>query len=707
MRISNVKVESYGGIRDRTFALEPGLNVFYGPNEAGKSSLRSFITMTIFPKAGLKYPVQKGTDRGKVEVELSDGQRLTFEKDGKKSSGLGSELCGIADKEYISIYSISPNELRDVKGLEQGDIRNRFLTIPGGADLPKAYSDIDDRRLELLPETKRSSRCRIAVLMDEEHRKDVAVKQLRHRESGDENYGGLVQRRKELEAMQKAYSEDVRNADAVRTASHRAEGRASDLQKIAELEEREAALAYSENTDTSKLTLLESELERLTTAANKASMKAEEERMKLRGRRPEPFIRNKSQIEYLERQSDEYYYLKQKAAHASAPRAEPEPQRNLPVVAIAGGAIAAGGAVALMFSTVAGAAVIAIGVFVAVFGFRMWKKAPVKSSAPAPRESYSEDNSRIAYVEEKMEDVAADTGIERKGFRSDLQTLTEMLTLSLAYDNAVRASKEAEDERKRAESDLNLFLTGYGGRDRYEQAVKDAAELKDVRSQLKALRESTASVETVQVDSAQAESDYQQAVEKKTEIDTELARIDQALRDITNDTSIEDAITEWTEAGAAVYNACIDWARLMLEKIILDGASTNAYSSHRPDVLTRADAFLSAMTDGRYRIDTDPRATEIGIVDKESGEIKTVKEWSSGLEDQVKLSLKMAVSLSLSKERPPVILDDVLLTSDSGRKGKACEAIRMLSDDIQVLYFTCDRETRDLMERAGARINDL
>ena len=306
-----------------------------------------------------------------------------------------------------------------------------------------------------------------------------------------------------------------------------------------------------------------------------------------------------------------------------------------------------------------------------------------------------------------MEDVAADTGIERKGFRSDLQTLTEMLTLSLAYDNAVRASKEAEDERKRAESDLNLFLTGYGGRDRYEQAVKDAAELKDVRSQLKALRESTASVETVQVDSAQAESDYQQAVEKKTEIDTELARIDQALRDITNDTSIEDAITEWTEAGAAVYNACIDWARLMLEKIILDGASTNAYSSHRPDVLTRADAFLSAMTDGRYRIDTDPRASEIGIVDRETGEVKTVKEWSSGLEDQVKLSMKMAVSLSLSKERPPVILDDVLLTSDSGRKGRACEAIRMLSDDIQVLYFTCDRETRDLMERAGARINDL
>ena len=66
MRISKVRIESYGALRDRSFTLEPGLNVFYGPNEAGKSTLRSFITMTVFPKAGLKYPVQKGSDSGKA-----------------------------------------------------------------------------------------------------------------------------------------------------------------------------------------------------------------------------------------------------------------------------------------------------------------------------------------------------------------------------------------------------------------------------------------------------------------------------------------------------------------------------------------------------------------------------------------------------------------------------------------------------------------
>ena len=86
---------------------------------------------------------------------------------------------------------------------------------------------------------------------------------------------------------------------------------------------------------------------------------------------------------------------------------------------------------------------------------------------------------------------------------------------------------------------------------------------------------------------------------------------------------------------------------------------------------------------------------------------KVAKEWSSGLEDQVKLSVKMAVSLSLSKEKPPVILDDILLTSDTGRKHAACKALAELSGDIQVIYFTCDRETRDFLEQEGAAVTDL
>jgi uncharacterized protein YhaN len=113
------------------------------------------------------------------------------------------------------------------------------------------------------------------------------------------------------------------------------------------------------------------------------------------------------------------------------------------------------------------------------------------------------------------------------------------------------------------------------------------------------------------------------------------------------------------------------------------------------------------MTGGRYSMSTDPRDTELAIVDRNNGEKKIAKEWSSGLEDQVKLSVKMAVSLSLSKEKPPVILDDILLTSDTERKRAACKALAELSKEIQVIYFTCDRETRDFLEAEGSSVTEI
>ena len=38
MRFESVKAHAFGPFRDKTLELSPGMNVVYGPNEAGKSS---------------------------------------------------------------------------------------------------------------------------------------------------------------------------------------------------------------------------------------------------------------------------------------------------------------------------------------------------------------------------------------------------------------------------------------------------------------------------------------------------------------------------------------------------------------------------------------------------------------------------------------------------------------------------------------------
>ena|GEM_PF-1298439 len=701
MKIRKTRVESYGKMKDRTFELEPGLNVFYGPNEAGKSTLRSFITMTLFPKAGLTYPTQKAGDSGSLEVELEDGSILTFERDGKKSSSTAPQICGIDDKEYVSIYSMQPKELRDVRGIEKGEIRNRFLTIPGGADLPGAYEAIDSQRTALLPDGRRSDRCRIAQLMAAEHAAGRRVKELSNRESGDSQYAELVRKRDRLVRLLADSERKVEAADNVRRASERADAHSGTKQQIADLEALEAKLAYAEGTDTVRVKTLTEDCKRLKETAEEKEGKYDRARIKVRDCPAEAYSTREREIRSLSGSIFEYERRKRQGGQP-ARTARPEPAGNFPTVLIVGGLVAVAGlAIAALVNLYVGIGAAVGGILVSLMGLRRRQY-----EAPAQVHTGSDDD-MVKYFENRVRELSKELNVPVSDPVNAVNTMMDNLEALKAVAELHEDYEEAKEKADNAGEKLSAFYDGFGGKERYNQAVRDVAKLAEVRAQLEALRKTVENVETVEVDKETADSDYTTATVEKDEVQRELAAVDQALKDISEDTTTEEAITAASDASTEVYNACLDWARLMLEKIILDKATEKAYGEHRPDVLTRADSFLDAMTGGRYRMDTDPRSTSIGIVDAETGEVKTEKEWSSGLEDQVKLSLKMAVSLSLSKEKPPVILDDILLTSDSGRKEGACKALSLLSEDIQVLYFTCDRETRDLMEQAGARVQNV
>ena len=700
MRILRIKIGSFGRLKDRDMEMSPGLNAVYGPNEAGKSTLRSFITTTLFPKSKVGYPTPKTSDSGSVDVLLENGDRVTFTKDGKKSNGVGSVLCGIDDKEYVSIYSMQPEDLRDVDRLENGGIRNRFLTIPGGGDLPGAYEAINSERTARLPDGRRSPTCGITRLVDAENNAARRVRELQNRESGDNRYSELVRRKGELTAQLESAQATFETADKNRLDSNAFAHRAEDLQKLEALVEREKALAYSENTDPSKLEVLDTDIKNRRTVFERASQKEDACRTALEGRDPELYMRYKKKIEQLDRFSADYEFYRSSSVPAEA---APAGRGGLPMLTIAGAGVAIVGiAVAALVNVIAGGAVAAIGAIIAVVGLRSRGSAPAPAPAPV-----RQDNDTARRMEEALDQVASVFDIPRRGYHADVRTLMDGLRTSESYREAASELKAAEASLKQASDARELFLSGYKGEEGYRRAVADSKELISVRSQIEALRASTSNVPEAPGDTDTAESAYSTAQSNLSALKEELSSIDQALKDIGGDTSVEDALTASSDASDKVYDACYRWARLMMEKLILDKASEEAYGSHRPEVMERADGFLSLMTDGRYSMSTDPRDTELAIVDRGTGEKKVAKEWSSGLEDQVKLSVKMAVSLSLSKEKPPVILDDILLTSDSGRKKAACKALAQLSEDIQVIYFTCDRETRDFLASEGASVTDL
>lgn len=88
MRIDRLKVEGFGHFRKFELELKPGLNVLYGPNEAGKSTLLAFVRAILFGFEGRKEPERyedegSGPFGGELWLTTPQGP-LTVRRTGRK-----------------------------------------------------------------------------------------------------------------------------------------------------------------------------------------------------------------------------------------------------------------------------------------------------------------------------------------------------------------------------------------------------------------------------------------------------------------------------------------------------------------------------------------------------------------------------------------------------------------------------------------------
>ena len=97
MQINKIKINNYGKLKEKEIQLKNGINIIYGKNEAGKSTLLNFISNSFYGisknKRGKeisnfeKYMPWSGEDfSGKLEYELDNGEKFEIFRDFKKKN---------------------------------------------------------------------------------------------------------------------------------------------------------------------------------------------------------------------------------------------------------------------------------------------------------------------------------------------------------------------------------------------------------------------------------------------------------------------------------------------------------------------------------------------------------------------------------------------------------------------------------------------
>jgi uncharacterized protein YhaN len=175
MKLTEIQIDCHGIWRNLTLPVRPqGLSVFYGPNEAGKTTLREFIGGVLFGFSRSREPsVKKAAERlpaaGSLLIEDESGSHrihrastgdsiadpcIVADDSARPAADVpGGYLKGVDSRLFERIFAIGLRELTEVSSLSGDDVAQHLFGLslgPTGARILTASRRVDERRHRLI-----------------------------------------------------------------------------------------------------------------------------------------------------------------------------------------------------------------------------------------------------------------------------------------------------------------------------------------------------------------------------------------------------------------------------------------------------------------------------------------------------------------------------------------------------------------------------
>ncbi len=678
MRIDKVEIDGFGKLNNCSYTFSDGVNLIYGKNESGKSTLCEFILAMFY---GLPNDSRKVTDDisarkkyrpwstesfgGRVYFTDNTGKKLVLErifkatKRGDKvtlrdadtweetgdAENIG-ELCfGLTREAFLKTLYVKSFGADSLKN-DDGEIMSRLSNLETSGDEDLSYSKIINamERDIFSLKTKTGKGGKIAALEEKivSLKNELSMSAMVHaaldneKETAENLKNAAFSKENEAKKLEEQYT---------RALAHE---KYLSQQKIAETK---SVILKRVEAEKEKLKSIKSQLENIETGNEKSVL-------------PEEISRARA----LETKK----LLAEEKLETILKSQETEIKKNnisvMLMLVIIGVVLAISGAFFSVFALISGVVLTAVGIVLIAL-----KKSKEKEEVKQKSNKINDLKEELEQIEKELKNIFAPYGVNIS---------EELATIYMASQNKEKTKEDLKkryiDCQKEIESLTESISKKIENEEFSEEAIDYIGESADklfekinlLKSEIKQMSEQAHEI-LVHIAKETAE------IREKTEIEAELNELCEEKNEL---------VKRYTSLTRAA-----EWLTL---------AHTEIKNNFAPRLNQKASALFSQLTQNKYQ---DIRSNDNFDINLKStsGEIVEAGFMSRGTYDLLYISLRFAAMSVLTDGKiPPVILDDAFSQLDETRLLAAVDLLENSGEFSQVLFFTCHENYKEILTTA-------
>lgn len=709
--LERIRIGRYGALADfEVGPLGPGLNIVYGPNEAGKSSIASFVGGVLFgweEAYGVRnaYRPLDGERSGSLEfacvaadedavASVSSRSSVSRERNEDGLQGDGSVVSDVDGATYRTMFWLTSDELRSLRNTS--DVAARLLAAGSATEASPAaaFVEVEQRIAALTAPAGEGSIPYLAAQLDDERalvseeaeRVGLLKQEDRERDELERGRASTAKSIDELNAQLATLHEcrvHVQSADAQVQAcdADLAQLRVERLQACGdEAQAADASLpcggldADTERALRDQLDDFADEQVRVTRAVEAAQADA---------------ASSEAAHEALLEVGDGLSSSTRGSANRGV---QVVVSVLLPLVfAILGVLVLLYGRQTRSLSlTVSGVALMVAAVLLAAGALAVLLRPNKEAEALDARRT----DAQWVMIQDRKK---LESGMQAKElFEERLSAFLKESGLEAA-NGSIRQARKLLDETREARSRLSLAEQRKSSIELRISSLEDSRALV-LRERARVVRDAGLTEEATlsQIDEliAQKTARRDALSEAFSNMNLRFGELDQRLQQARGDREFDQAKYRYHQTSCRLGEAESELIVLLLAKRMLEKSIAAWESRSQPEVYARASRLFSRMTGGAWtRMHMTAEGKLIAI--SAAGESREVHQLSLGTCQQLYLALRVAMlQLASGVGRSlPVIADDILVNFDDARRVLAAGVLADLSRSRQVIVFTCHSQT--------------